>query len=84
MFSPYSSLKIGASVNYSDVHIDKVPGGSNYSNPLFTTYFAPSSYNLWNIPYQHENDEFTQYNYRTRMDNPRWALEHNKYFEDTK
>lgn len=84
LFSPYSKLKIGASVNYSDVHIDKVPGGSNYSNPLLTTYFAPSSYDLWGKPYEYENDEYSQYNYRYRMDNPRWALAHNKYFEDTK
>ena len=82
VFAPFKKVKVGVSANYSDVRIDKIPGGSNYSNPLLTTYFAPSSYNLWDKPYEYPDNEFVQYNYRYRMDNPRWALEHNKFTEN--
>ncbi len=71
------------SANVSNVDIDKIPGGSNLANPLFTVYFAPRSYDLTNNPYEHEENPFQQYHYRFSMDNPYWALEHNSYKEVT-
>lgn len=71
------------SANVSSVNIDKVPGGSNLANPLFTVYFAPRTYDLTNKPFEHEEDPFMQYHYRFSMDNPYWALKHNSYNEVT-
>jgi TonB-linked SusC/RagA family outer membrane protein len=77
-------LKVGGSLNYSDVSIDKLPGGSNLSNPLFTTYFAPRTYDLWGIPYNFPGDPSRQIHYRGAMDNPRWSLANNKFNEATR
>ncbi|MDX2432623.1 MAG: SusC/RagA family TonB-linked outer membrane protein, partial [Bacteroides sp.] len=71
------------SANVSNVDIDKIPGGSNLANPLFTVYFAPRSYDLTNKPYEHVDDPYMQYHYRFAMDNPYWALKHNSYKEIT-
>lgn len=76
-------MRLGASVNYSQVDVDKIPGGSNLSNPLFTTYYAPRSYNMWGIPFEDPNNPNLQINYRASIDNPRWALAHNKFTERT-
>ena len=69
--------------NLSKVNIDKIPGGSNLANPLFTVYFAPRSYDLTNKPFETEEDPYMQYHYRFAMDNPYWALKHNNYNEVT-
>jgi TonB-linked SusC/RagA family outer membrane protein len=79
-----SKWGVGASVNYSDLSVDKVPSGSNLSNPLFTTYFAPRSYDLWGTPYAFEDDPYRQIHYRSNMDNPRWSLENNELSEQTR
>ena len=71
------------SANVSRVDIDKIPGGSNLSNPLFTVYNAPRTYDLTNKPFENESDPFMQYHYRFAMDNPYWALKHNNYNEIT-
>jgi TonB-linked SusC/RagA family outer membrane protein len=71
------------SANVSSVNIDKIPGGSNLANPLFTVYFAPRSYDLTNTPYEQEAGPFYQHHYRFTMDNPYWALQHNSYNEIT-
>ena len=71
------------SANVSSVNIDKIPGGSNLANPLFTVYFAPRSYDLTNKPYETEEDPYMQHHYRFAMDNPYWALKHNSYTEIT-
>lgn len=71
------------SANVSRVDIDKIPGGSNLANPLFTVYFAPRTYDLTNKPFEHETDPFIQYHYRFAMDNPYWALKHSSYNEVT-
>lgn len=71
------------SANVSTVDIDKIPGGSNLANPLFTVYFAPRTYDLTNKPYERESDPYSQYHYRFAMDNPYWALKHNSYNEAT-
>ena len=76
-------LRVGASANYSDVDIDKLPGGSNLSNPLFTTYYAPRSFDLWGIPFEDPSDPQRQIHYRALMDNPRWALKNNRFTERT-
>lgn len=76
-------VKVGASANYSDTNINKLPGGSNLSNPLFTTYYAPRSYDLWGIPFETPGNPFSQIHYRTNFDNPRWSLKHNSFNERT-
>ncbi len=76
-----SKLKVEGSVNYSDLLIDKIAGGSNLSNPLFTTYWAPSSYDLWGTPFADEANPYKQIHYRGAMDNPRWSLANNKFNE---
>jgi hypothetical protein len=55
---------------YSQVDVDKIASGSNLSNPLFTTYYSPRTYNLWGIPYHVEGDPYRQIHYRAAMDNP--------------
>ena len=74
---------VTAAANVSRVDIDKVPGGSNLANPLFTVYFCPRTYDLTNKPFETEADPFMQYHYRFAMDNPYWALKHNSYNEIT-
>jgi len=76
-------LRLGATANYADTDVDKIPGGSNLSNPLFTTYYAPRSYDLWGIPFEEPTNPNLQINYRAAMDNPRWALQHNYFNERT-
>ncbi|MEN8157088.1 MAG: SusC/RagA family TonB-linked outer membrane protein [Bacteroidota bacterium] len=71
------------SANVSSVDIDKIPGGSNLSNPLFTVYFAPRTYDLTNTPFEREDNPYSQYHYRFAMDNPYWALAHSSYNEVT-
>lgn len=77
-------VTLGASLNYADTHIDKVPGGSNLSNPLFTLYSAPRTFDLWGLPFADPNNPYLQINYRGAFDNPRWALANNVFYEDTK
>ena len=71
------------SANVSNVDIDKIPGGSNLANPLFTVYFAPRTYDLSNKPFEREENPYQQYHYRFAMDNPYWALKNNSYNEVT-
>ncbi|MGK7396980.1 MAG: SusC/RagA family TonB-linked outer membrane protein [Candidatus Cyclobacteriaceae bacterium M3_2C_046] len=77
-------LTVGASANYSDVVVDKIAGGSNLSNPLFTTYFAPVSYDLWGIPFAYPDNAYRQIHYRGAMDNPRWGLANNSFNEQNR
>jgi TonB-linked SusC/RagA family outer membrane protein len=77
-------FKVGASANYSDLNIDKIAGGSNLSNPLFTTYYAPRTYDLWGLPYATLDNPYRQIHYRGAMDNPRWALANNMFNETTR
>ena len=80
-FNASEKLKIGGTMMYSNVDVDKIASGSNLSNPLFTTYYAPRTYNLWGIPYHVEGDPYTQIHYRATMDNPRWSLANNDFNE---
>lgn len=74
-------LSVGASAMFANMNVDKIPNGSNLSNPLFTVYYAPISFDLWNNPYAHEDDPYNQYNYRAAMDNPRWSMANNDFNE---
>lgn len=80
-FNASEQLKIGGTMMYSNVNVDKIASGSNLSNPLFTTYYSPRTYNLWGMPYHVEGDPYTQIHYRAAMDNPRWSLANNKFTE---
>ena len=80
-FNASKDLKIGGTMMYSQVDIDKIASGSNLSNPLFTTYYAPRTYNLWGLPYYTEGDPYSQIHYRAAMDNPRWSLDNNSFNE---
>jgi TonB-linked SusC/RagA family outer membrane protein len=80
-FNASKNLKVGGTMMYSNVDVDKIASGSNLSNPLFTTYYAPRTFNLWGIPYATEGDPYRQIHYRATMDNPRWSLENNKFTE---
>lgn len=71
------------STNVSRVDIDKLAGGSNLANPLFTLYFAPRTYDLTNTPYEDPANPFIQRHYRIAMDNPYWSLKHNSFNEVT-
>lgn len=83
-FKLHPKVTLGASVNYSDLHVDKVPGGSNLSNPLFTLYSAPRNFDLWGLPFADPTNPYRQINYRGAIDNPRWSLANNEFFEDTR
>lgn len=74
---------VTAAANVSRVDIDKIPGGSNLANPLFTVYFAPRTYDLTNTPFEWDHDPYQQKHYRRFFDNPYWALKHNSYNEVT-
>ncbi len=81
-FKITEKLKVGGSAMYSKMAVTKLPSGSNLSNPLFTTYYAPRSYDLWGTPFAKEDDPYEQIHYRSAMDNPRWSLANNKFTED--
>ena len=80
-FNASKNLTIGGTMMYSQVDVDKIASGSNLSNPLFTTYYAPRTFNLWGIPYHVEGDPYRQIHYRAAMDNPRWSLANNSFSE---
>ncbi|MBO3273053.1 MULTISPECIES: SusC/RagA family TonB-linked outer membrane protein [Hymenobacter] len=82
-FKVSDKFTIGATANYTNLQVSKLPNGSNLSNPLFTTYYAPRSYDLWGIPFEDPNNPNQQINYRGSFDNPRWALAHNSFSEQT-
>jgi TonB-linked SusC/RagA family outer membrane protein len=80
-FNATKNLTLGGTMMYSQVDVDKIASGSNLSNPLFTTYYAPRTFDLWGIPYHVEGDPFRQIHYRSTMDNPRWSLANNSFNE---
>ena len=77
-------LTSGGTVNFVVTSVDKLAGGSNLSNVLFTTYWAPASYDLWGTPYNTDDNPYNQVHYRAAMDNPRWSLENNNFNENVK
>ncbi|WP_461490650.1 SusC/RagA family TonB-linked outer membrane protein [Pontibacter sp. HJ8] len=83
-FNLNEKITLGISANYSDVNVDKIPGGSNLSNPLFTLYAAPRTFDLWGSPFNFPGEPYRQYNYRSAIDNPRWSLENNEFTEQTR
>lgn len=80
----HEKVTLGISANYSDIDIQKIPGGSNLSNPLFTLYAAPRTFDLWGLPFAFPDDPYRQINYRSAMDNPRWSLANNEFTEQTR
>ncbi|WP_299756670.1 SusC/RagA family TonB-linked outer membrane protein [uncultured Pontibacter sp.] len=83
-FNVHEKVTLGLSANYSDIDIDKIPGGSNLSNPLFTLYAAPRTFDLWGLPFAFPDDPYRQLNYRSAIDNPRWSLANNEFTEQTR
>jgi TonB-linked SusC/RagA family outer membrane protein len=81
-FNVTDKLTSGASANFVNTSIDKLAGGSNLSNVLFTTYWAPRSYDLWGTPFATEENPYRQIHYRGTMDNPRWSLANNEFGEE--
>ncbi len=82
-FNISDRLTVGGNANFSSLDVDKIPGGSNLSNPLFTVYAAPRSYDLFGLPHHDPNDPYRQIHYRAAMDNPIWAMENSSFFEQT-
>ncbi len=76
-------LTISGRANYSNTSVDQPRQGSDLSNPLFTLWWAPPSFDLWGTPIADEDDPFSQINYRGAMDNPRWSIENNRNTDDT-
>jgi len=78
--------KAGFSGNYSDVKLRKLPSGND--SWLFTVYGAPASFDLMGTPYHQEGPlgQYRQISYRRGAvgENPRWALENNKFIERTR
>ncbi|MEZ4887209.1 MAG: SusC/RagA family TonB-linked outer membrane protein [Chitinophagales bacterium] len=72
-------LSFGSSVNYVSSGGDRIQKGSNLSNPLFTVYPAPITYDLHGLPYAREDDPYAQLHYRSAFDNPLWATENNSF-----
>jgi TonB-linked SusC/RagA family outer membrane protein len=78
-------LKAGFSGNYANTQLNKLPGGND--SYLFTVIGSPPSFDLMGTPYHQEgiNGDYRQISYRRGAvgDNPRWALENYKWFENT-
>ncbi len=78
--------KAGFSGNFSDVKLRKIPSGND--SWLFTVYGAPASFDLMGTPYSQEGalGQYRQISYRrgTVGENPRWALNNNKFIERTR
>ena len=78
--------KAGFSGNYSDVSLQKLPSGND--SWLFTVYGAPASFDLMGTPFHEEGalGDYRQISYRrgTVGENPRWALQNNKFREQTR
>lgn len=78
--------KTGFSGNYSDVSLQKLPSGND--SWLFTVMGAPASFDLMGTPYHMDGPlgQYRQISYRRGAvgENPRWALENNKFLEQTR
>lgn len=66
--------------NYTNSGGNRIQQGSNLSNPLFTLWPAPATWDLYGIPYETEDGRMQ--NYRNFFDNPRWAVEKNPHTDD--
>lgn len=73
-------LKARVFANYTNSGGQRIQQGSNLSNPLFTLWPAPATWDLYGIPF--ENEDGTMNNYRNFFDNPRWAVEKNPYTDN--
>lgn len=73
-------LKARLFANYTNSGGSRIQQGSNLSNPLFTLWPAPASWDLYGIPY--ETADGRMQNYRNFFDNPRWAVEKNPHTDE--
>lgn len=84
-FNMSSKWKTGFSANFSSVNLKKLPSGN--SSWLFTVYGSPPSFDLMGTPYNENgtNGDYRQISYRRGAvgENPRWALQHNHFYEKT-
>ncbi len=75
----------GFSANFSDLSLQKLPSGND--SYLFVVYGAPASFDLVGTPYHMEGPlgDYRQISYRRGAvgENPRWAVENNKFLENT-
>ncbi len=78
----FKDLTIGAALNYANSGGNRIQKGSNLSNPLFTVYPAPITYDLHGLPFEDANNEFLQVHYRSRFDNPHWSNKHNSFVDN--
>ncbi len=72
-------LTFGSSVNYVSSGGDRIQKGSNLSNPLFTVYPAPITYDLHGLPFAQADDPYAQLHYRSAFDNPLWSAANNSF-----
>ncbi len=73
-------MKVKLFTNYTNSGGSRVQQGSNLSNPLFTLWPAPATWDLYGIPYETEDGRMQ--NYRSNFDNPRWAVEKNPFTDN--
>lgn len=66
--------------NYVNSGGTRIQQGSNLSNPLFTLWPAPPTWDLYGLPF--ENEDGTMNNYRLFFDNPRWATVKNPHTDN--
>ena len=71
----------GFTANYITTSIDKAVTSGN--GLLRTVYAAPPSYDLAGIPSHVDGNPYTQNSFRGSFDNAYWAMENNKFTEDT-
>ena len=76
-----NNFTTGFAGNYITTSIDKAVTSGN--GLLRTVYAAPASYDLAGIPSHVDGDLYTQNSFRGNFDNAYWALDNNKYTEDT-
>ena len=76
-----NNFTTGFAGNYITTSIDKAVTSGN--GLLRTVYASPASYDLAGIPNHIDGNPYEQNSFRGNFDNAYWALDNNKYTEDT-
>ena len=76
-----NNFTTGFAGNYITTSIDKAVTSGN--GLLRTVYASPASYDLAGIPSHVDGDIYKQNSFRGSFDNAYWAIDNNKYTEDT-
>ena len=76
-----NNFTTGFAGNYITTSIDKAVTSGN--GLLRTVYASPASYDLAGIPSHVDGDIYKQNSFRGNFDNAYWAIDNNKYTEDT-